>query len=228
MRPNDAMGLLVAVFMDWGGALANPRFVRVDRLVAWDRYGPRVLDYPVTMRDVAELAAQGQYTFQVTEDGSLIQLVYEFEHNEEHLRRATLAYYGAEFPDAGVIEAPQGVELEDREGFPYAQVPWLRIDYDPRAARGVVHGDCHLHISGLPNSRFLVHGVPTPKQFVELIMLLFYPDAYEAHRLKENGSYIDREHVRRINDPAIECAHSEIFELMTHVYVPRRSGINRR
>ena len=61
-------------------------------------------------------------------------------------------------------------------------LPWLRIDYDPRVAGGVLHAPCHLHVHGAPTVRIPVDRVPTPRAFVEAIAAWFYPQLYAKHR----------------------------------------------
>jgi len=208
MRVNEVLGILVSVFLDWDGTLANLNCARVGSTIAWNGFEPAILPPAMTPTDVAELAARRQYTFQIVEDGSPIQLVYGFNTTGEDLVSAHLAYY-------------QAGTTQDQAEYPseFAPVPWLRIDYDRGRANNVLHGECHLHVSGLPTARLLVCGVPNPKQFVEFILAVFYPTMYRQARLQENGDYVDLERIKRVNEPPIVCGSAQLFRLMTHLRV---------
>lgn len=224
MRITDVIGIMVSVYADWEGVLANPNYARINNVIAWGGFDPMVVRGPVTMHDVAELAASRQYTFQVADDGALIQVVYAFDGAGDNVVSARLAYYGVAPAQA---EAGSGIQEDGSDdsaalisGSEYPVVPWLRIDYDPAQAGGVLHGDCHLHVSGLPAARFLVCGVPAPKQFVEFVLAVCYPETYRVMRLRDDGNYIDAERIRQINHPSITCGPAGVFELMTHLKVP--------
>jgi hypothetical protein len=219
MRVNDVIGIMVSVFDDWQGLLANPRFVRNGNSISWVGCEPRIISYPLTRAAVVELAEQGQYTFQFTDDGSLLQMAYSFTADGVTLRSANLAYYAVPRNVIPMDEAADVMEEAPVAG--EAEIPWLRIDYDPETARGVLHGECHLHLSGFPNSRFLVDGVPTPRQFVEFVIALCYPEAYRERRLKDDGTYAEGELASRLNTPAISCVATAGFATITHVRVPR-------
>lgn len=60
-------------------------------------------------------------------------------------------------------------------------VAWLRLDFDPHQKRGPLHSSCHLHICGLPSARMIVYGVPTPRQFIDFIFAIAYPDIYRRN-----------------------------------------------
>lgn len=66
-------------------------------------------------------------------------------------------------------------------------VSWFRLDYDPDHARGVIHPACHLHAAGIPLGRVPFVGVPTPQQFLELVLLSHYPAEYENYVCDESG-----------------------------------------
>jgi hypothetical protein len=235
VRIVDVQGIMVAVFTDWRGTLANPRFIRVDDQIIWSGYAPERLPDRLTVGMVEALVEAGQYTFQVLEDGALIQMMYEYDRDGERLLKARLAYYGTSSPTSeemriiGLDQAeeapdePEETETETDSQAPSAEddtVRWLRIDYDPRAARGPIHCDCHMHLSGFPTARFIVRGVPTPSQFVEFVMMLCYPDTYARHHLDGAGAYIDPARPGRINRVTVACAPSGMLDSMTHLRVP--------
>lgn len=205
MRINDALGVLVSVYQDWGHVLANPRYVRSDRTITWiNNSSPRLAD-PVTPDDISALADDGQYSFQIAEDGSLLQLYYEYEDADDHrIKSASLAYYGA--PIAYGTEPPF--------------IRWCRLDYDPSSSRGVIHSDSHIHLSYFPDSRLMVKGLPTPKQFIEFIMALCYPNLYEEHRLDARGQYKDKARNLRVNEPSIQIDEGDLFNHITYLCIP--------
>lgn len=114
----------------------------------------------------------------------------------------------------GTLDVPKLGTLRD------GPVSWLRIDYDPEHARGVLHHDCHMHLSAFPRARLVVAGVPTPKQFIEFIMALCYPEAYHAHRLDNSGQYINEGHIVTINSNCVPLTEHNVFRQMTHFRIP--------
>ena len=166
MRISEILSSVTSAYDDWSDFLANPQHIRRDNEVAWRNFSPRVLDYPVLKSDVVRMAEERQYTFQIVEDGSLIQIHYFYNRKGDQILSANLAFYSAIL---------NGTETTNNGDEP---VSWLRIDYAPEAARGVLHHDCHMHLSSFPDSRFVVAGLLTPKQFIELIMAFCYPESY--------------------------------------------------
>ena len=64
-------------------------------------------------------------------------------------------------PDADILSREYSEETLDmpklstlRDG----PVSWLRIDYDPEHARGVLHHDCHMHLRRLTKIKYTVGG----------------------------------------------------------------------
>ncbi len=219
MRVNDAIGMMVSIYCDWQDWLVNPRYTRKDSIITWKGYNPFRLGIPLTEKDFNDLVLGGQYTFQIGEDGALIQMYYEFSPSGDKVKEASLAYVGS--PDSlglSVDDLEEPTQSEEKDLG--ALLPWIRIDFQPSSGQGVLHGDCHLHISGFPNSRFLVRGLPTPKQFVELIMALFYPRIYESHRLNSDGTFNNMDKMQEINSPNLPFVHEEGFKHMTHFLVP--------
>lgn len=220
MRINDVSGMLVSLFMDWSGVLANLNHARIGNTIAWNRFEHSMVPHALTLGHVAELATRRQYTFQVMEDGSVLQLLYTFNAAGDSVIACQLAYYAGRPAAALELQAEEEGYEEVGGRDDNSLVPWIRVDYDPIGARGVLHGDCHLHMSGLPEARLLVCGVPNPKQFVEFILAVCYPETYRTRRLHENGEYVDIDRIRGINDPSIACGPIGVFEVMTHIRVP--------
>jgi hypothetical protein len=206
MRNNDAIGLLVSTYEDWGHVLANPRFFRKGNIISWKDNSHPMLADPVMPADINQLAEDRQYTFQIADDGAIIQIYYEFENDGITMKSAMLAYYSTAI----------SIYMPSIPPF----VRWLRFDYAPKHARGVLHHDCHLHLSYFPDSRIAVKGLPNPKQFVELILALCYPDIYKAHRLNSSGEYHNEAKQIEINRSAINLTDSEIFKQMTYLCIP--------
>jgi hypothetical protein len=206
MRINDAIGLLVSTYLDWGHVLANPRYIRNGNIVSWRDSSNPMLAAPVMPEDINQLAEDKQYTFQVAEDGALIQMYYEFENDGITLKSAMLAYYSP----AITIYMPSIPPF----------VRWLRFDYAPKAAMGVLHHDCHLHISYFPDSRLTVKGLPNPKQFIEFILALCYPDMYKKHRLDSSGKYHDDAKQVELNHLSIQLPDSDLYKQIPHLSIP--------
>lgn len=241
MKINDIMHSLRSVLADWPQCLANPRYARVgNKAVAWSDYAYRISDYPIMASDVTQLTEQRQYTFQMIQDGSLIQIYYQFNQQETAVEAANLTFYSSqsiaqtkpaykiaieelqldlEDPDDLALYEAFGDEIDVPGEQADGPVGWLRIDYAPHQARGVLHYDCHMHISAFPESRFVVAGLPTPKQFIELIIALFYPEAYAAHRLNDDGHYPEGHGMREVNSPCIRM-DNDLFRYMAHLRIP--------
>lgn len=202
MRISDAFGALHAVYQDWAPhVLTNPNYVRVGNSIIWPNFHPHMLEDPVSPDDVALLFEDGQYSFQVI-DGALIQIRYDYNADGDSLQTASLAYLKT------------GVAGNDAVG-------WLRIDYDPVSEKLFTHPRCHLHLSLFPDSRFLVHGVPNPKQFVEFVISLCYPELYAARRISAAGEFLDEGHLTSVNSPCPTFDEDRACRYVTHVRIPQ-------
>jgi hypothetical protein len=152
---------------------------------------------PANIRDLVD---DGQYSFQILEDGAIIQLSYLYNGKEE-LVSASLAYYSTGTRD----DLPVG---------------WYRIDYDPYAARNLLHSACHMHLGLFPNTRLVVNSVPTPRQFIEFVIASCYPEAYRRHRLDANGGFKDKIKMYSVNSPGFDLPQDEVWQMITHVRIP--------
>jgi len=173
LSPNEIEQQLRSVYSEWYGLLVNPRFCRHNNLISWTAYDGGKAREPVTNEKFLNLVETRQYSFQCAEDGSLFQLLYRFD-NSLHLTEARLGFYRT--ADPGVSEQA-------------ALVSWLRFDFDPQFSSGVLHHDCHLHIHGFPDTRIMVDGVPSPRQFVDFVLASCYPSSFEILRINEDGRY---------------------------------------
>jgi hypothetical protein len=97
----------------------------------------------------------------------------------------------------------------------------LRIDYDPKNHRGIIHSATHL-VSSLASSkrRIPVSTIPTPRQFIEMIIAWFYPDKYEEKLLNANGDYKDRSRINRINQFTFHDIENRNHEI-AYIEIPR-------
>ncbi len=213
MNIGDIYKSLRSVFDDWSPHfLYNANYIHQGKkewpqAISWNNYARERLDDILTVYKIAEISDKGQYTFQVFEDDSIFQLYYLYDYDgndkrkkEVKLQSATLAFYSS------------------RQYNKVDEVSWLRIDYDPYAeSKGILHHDCHLHLSSFPNSHFVVASVPTPKQFVELIATLFYPEIYKKHRkLDETGQYIDESKIKSVNTDCFPMIDNKIYNYIFH------------
>lgn len=102
---------------------------------------------------------------------------------------------------------------------------WMRIDYAPQEATDVIHQECHMHLSGLPQTRFVVNGLPNPKQFLELVMASFYPSLYKAHRLDPKQKYRVLSNLapfNSINRICVQRIDRDIYDHIAHFTIPFR------
>lgn len=213
MTATEVIDHVEEAYRDWHGLLANRRFCRDGNRIAWTKYDVGIIREPITYEKVRSLVETKQYSFQCAEDGSVFQLLYEFDA-EDRLLLARLAFYHAE---VALLDEAQGQVLPDFSG---ETVPWLRIDYTDQYATGVLHHSCHLHLSGFPYARILVNGVPGPRQFVEFVVATCYPDYYKVHRLNEIGKYVDKQPIRDVNTCRIPASADELPNILMHFRVP--------
>lgn len=251
VKINEAKELLTLVYMDWSHILANPSGIRKDSQITWNGYVPKMLKMPVMISDVMDLAENGQYTFQIVEDGSIIQLFYQYKPNGNDIQAASLAFYSsvvhkdkAASPSQAISEVESNGEGasdedtldEESQKESDEQIPvssdrpanWLRIDYDPHHAMGVLHHDCHMHLSAFPDARLVVAGIPTPKQFIEFIIALCYPKSYAEHRLDANGMYNNENHIMTVNSKCPPSVDHKVFSQIAHFRIPVIADSHRR
>lgn len=215
MTPADVTSQVQDCFWDWKSVLVNPLYCRTGTRVAWSRFSGGIIRDPVNYEKVRSLVEEKQYSFQCAEDGSVFQLLYEFD-DKNQLQMVRLAFYKAELPmDEGDLLSSG--PLPD---FADVFIPWLRFDYTQQYAGGVLHHESHMHVSGFPAARFAVSGVPGPRQFVEFVMASCYPEQYGAQRLDQKGTYRDPKEMSKIN---VRCLHDKshgLVDQIIHVRVP--------
>ena len=258
MKINEVHHLLKSAYMDWSHFLANPNYIRSSTTtgpcITWSNRTPGIIKHPVLASHVSKLFNEGQYTFQIAEDGSLIQIYYQYNRKGDILTSARLAFYSArsneqrtidisniseitleEVSDAAILS--EDIDIDNKLNDSYedttsdidltslydAPVSWLRIEYEPTAARGILHYDCHMHLSSFPYSRFIVAGIPSPAQFVEFIAAFCYPESYKNYRLDELGQYISSEKINAINSACFPLINSTFFDQIAHFRIPINS-----
>lgn len=200
MKISDTLSSLVASYCDWSSILINPRYVRQGNTITWENYRPKSFDGPLFPNNVISLIDEGQYSFQIIADGSIIQIYYSYD-SKDNLIGANLAY----------------LSMNDNSDLP---VGWVRIDYDPLSARGLSHPKCHIHWSLFPNSRIAVNGIPSPRQFIEFILCSFYPEIYEERHFNETGNYVDESRIRTLNSLCFPMSEEIYYKHMSHFVIP--------
>lgn len=244
MKINSVYSAMRSCYHDWQDYLLNPIFVQNGNEITWGNRKPGTQNSTVRLSDVRRMDDEGQYTYLIEEDRSVVQLFYGFNPNSDEISAARLAYYSGDeeqidddlkLMNHGVIPFPderstEDILLVDTEGLYNPPVGWMRIDYDPSAREiGVLHPICHMHFSSFPESRFIVRGVPSPRQFMEFIFCSLYPNTYRRHRLERRDAekdskpaWISRDTqlMRRINGDNFPFKDDPTYKLITHVFVP--------
>ena len=234
MRINEVHSSLRSTYIDWSDLLINPRFIRNGHLIIWENSQPLERYNVITRSYVLNLISRKQYSYQIYDDGSIIQLFYQFENNNRDLKHATLAYYSTGeieerneeevYSDLAPPISSDSPHLFQNQIIEYSPddppVPWVRIDYDPPSCRGPLHHTCHMHIGLLQHARIPITRVLSPRQFVEFVMALFYPSYYREHRLDDNWEAVDFEKMRSFNDDCFPHISSQNYEILPFIGIP--------
>lgn len=237
MKISDVLSSLTSTYTDWSQVLVNPKYIRRDQggsqSISWDtRKKMGILDYPIMASKIVKLVEEKQYSFQISLDGSIVQIYYLYDSKGNDIRSANLAFYSSRIyspkilPVSEIISNDDALEEPEDENFNLGMpedgpVHWIRIDYAPDEARGVLHHGCHMHLSTFPESRFIVDRLPTPKQFIEFVIAYYYPEEYKKHRnLNERGMYVDEAKVKSVNSPFISTPDSIICKYLSHFHIP--------
>jgi hypothetical protein len=225
MTQNDIFGQLTAVFIEWQGFLKDPQYIHRGGEISWDRASQLILSENLTRRDVLEISRMGQYSFRVAGDESIIQISYRFDPQGD-LQSARLAFY--EVGSLTVVDEEIEVLPIEQEDGPNTLARWIRFDYCNTGLGRVLHMDCHLHVSGLPGTRFAVTGVPTPRQFIEFIAAHFYPTEYKKIRLDEDQRFNNLARLDSVNSASIRLAdeQTEVYSRIPHFRIPVRFATN--
>lgn len=216
MKISETFSMLISAYDDWHRCLLNPNFFRSGNRISWNSYESNWIDESLTYDSFMELVSTKQYSFQV-QDGSIIQLYYEFDSNGDELIKANLAYCRNIFRNQLDDETSE----EDLLSSQYNDaVQWLRIDYAPDMDRGVIHCAAHMHLSSFPQGRMIMRGVPTPKQFIEFIISLCYPELYSKHRLDGVGEFVNFSKVVAVNSSKFAMLDKTYFSHLVHLNSP--------
>lgn len=254
MKIRDVNSSLKDAYIDWSHFLINPRYVQREQKdeddnvsyqeITWDRRNPdyRITE-PVSEATIIDCVNASQYTYQVKEDGSIFQIYYRFDRHGEELINASLGFYLANshkrmIDEEALLDEIAVLPPEEQDSMLGAvigsidnqSVGWIRIDYDPTAKeRGIVHHDCHMHLSNFPHTRFIVSGVPTPRQFIEFVISAVYPEVYKAHCLElkteeetEKGiwQYRDANRIKKVNELCMPLESDPVYNQLSHLRIP--------
>jgi len=215
VTPAEVESQIRDCYWDWEGLLVNPLFCRSGTRVAWNRFSGGIIRDPVSYEKVRSLVEQKQYSFQCGEDGSVFQLLYEFDGTDK-IQLVRLAFYKAQLP----LDENDLLSSGPRPDFADIFIPWLRFDYTQQYAAGVLHHESHMHVSGFSSARFAVSGVPGPRQFVEFVVASCYPDHYSVRRLDHSGGYLDPGAMSKLNTSCLRVQSGGIVDQIIHVRVP--------
>jgi Uncharacterized conserved protein (DUF2290) len=225
MRMNEAFAQLRSAFIDWEGVLKDPQYIKRDHVITWPNAPAPILREPIHPGDISRLGEAGHFSCRIAHDDSIVQVFYDFADDLRTVRSARLAYYGlpasVDGSDAGETEHP--VEPLDLPRMDLtASAAWFRIDYRNDGSVRILHPDCHLHVSGFPDTRFAVAGLPTPKQFIEFVISHKYPETYSKHRLLDDGRYREEHKIDNINEDVFPCGVTphELYRRVPHFRIP--------
>jgi len=237
MRINEAYSSLIDTYNDWSDILVNISYIRKNQIISWIAYEPQRLPDIVRLSDVQVLEKTKQYSFQIVDDGSILQLFYQYRRDNVTLSNAALSYYSTLTPQESLEEAdPSLEEIFSAVSSPGESelpdfnikvdddplVPWIRIDFSPQSNRHLLHHTCHMHISLLEHARIPLSGVPSPRQFIEFIIALFYPEHYRSHRLDSYGNPSDLNRLRAFNDLCFPPTVGDVFSILPYIRIPTR------
>jgi hypothetical protein len=236
VKLNETYQSLKTTQIDWCNFLVNPRYNKEDHIISWKRYKPRLKLISVHRSDVLEMVNEKQYSFQVIDDGSIFQLYYEYDRQDQILLRANLSFFNtggisyeafqeqlyAEFQSpeinskTGLTQLEEIVDTDDEDPI----VPWLRIDYVPQNYFRPLHHSCHMHIGLFQNARFTLTGVPSPRQFVEFVITLCYPLVYKEKRLDNNLEPQNFSQIANLNKECFKSIESRVYQILPYLSIP--------
>ncbi len=232
MKITDIIGSIVSAKNDWEHHLANLRAIRKEHTITWANFEKCWIGNYLSEDEFLNMVNDGQYSLQIPEDGSILQLFYSFNPRDNQLESACLAYYGSpdqsnenqfEFSRLNEIE-PEVLEddYEPEAGQTTSEISarWLRLEYERDQADRITHSKCHLHVGGMPETRIIVRGVPGPAQFIEWTMALFYPKIYQTHRLEDKETAEISTILQRINRLTLPFVEADITQQTPHLLIP--------
>lgn len=207
---------MVSLDQRWPGFFVNPNYIRNGNTITWPNRTR--FDVDTTPDLLITLIEERQFSLQVLEDGSVFQIYYGFDPTGTRVQEASLGFYHADQPmDSLGDPLTEGVTPQITGETPGG---WIRLDYDPAAARDCLHYHSHLHTSLSSEMRIPIWKVPTPKQFVELIVAWFYPQAYRDGRLADGSFQLAHEDARVLFDEGVAVAEGIPSLNGIHVSIP--------
>lgn len=216
MRLNDFHSHMTSLSGRWPGLFANTNYIRAENEITWPNRTR--FDVETTPDLLAVLIEHRQFSMQVVHDGSVFQLYYGFSRNGGRLAEASLGFFfSGKSPETIGDPFVEGVMPT---GLPETPPGWVRLDFDPPAGTDCLHYHSHLHLSLSPSVRIPVKRVPTPKQFVELIVAWFYPEIYRRHRLPNGEFELPNEDARTLFEETMLVANGIPHLTGIHVSIP--------
>jgi len=216
MTPDETFREVNKCFTDWPGFLANKNATLRGKVVAWPNYVPSI-EKTVTWETVSLLASNRQYSFQLL-DGSIIQMLYDFSGPQSELKSAMLAYYENRVEDE-IDEDTEGEVIPLDDALNSSPPKWLRMDFTGGEDGSRIHADCHLHLSGFPDTRISCAGVPGPRQFLESLFAWLYPGHYRNTVLCQPEEDLKIRFVE-VNRVCIHAEKREQFNSLLHLALP--------
>src|SRR4051794_39262191 len=114
MTLNELMSQLRALLIEWNGVLKDPQFLRNDNIITWSGAQNTILPERLTRAESLDLSRRRQFSFRITDDDSVLQIAYRFDHDRVHVLEARLGFY--EVGSAVDYQAPGNVgPLEDED-----------------------------------------------------------------------------------------------------------------
>nr|WP_319376035.1 DUF2290 domain-containing protein [uncultured Methanoregula sp.] len=237
MNLSETYQSLKTTLFDWPSTFINRRDKKDEdsHNISWNKYTRRERIIDIRRSDLIEIVKSGQYSFQIIEDGSVFQLYYQFNDYNQALCSANLAYYNTGGVTYDTFQEMQFSDLyngDDKSSssdnkidykedlFEDPLIAWIRIDYSPHDYCRPLHHSCHMHFSLFPNSRISLNAVPTPRQFIEFILAINYPDLYLVKRLDQKYEPNDPTRIADLNIPSFPRIDSSVYSVLPHISIP--------
>lgn len=215
---SNMMSSLVGAWEDWHRVLINPQYLRVRQSITWPYRSGAMMTNIVTVNNVMDLITSGQFSFQISQDESIIQIFYEFDDTGENLQHACLTFYSTQGWKA--IVSPTEVSAIQSDDEP---VSWIRLDFDPEIEKpGPLHHLAHLHLAGMPLARVPFEAVPSPRQFIDFVIASYYPETYARKRLDKNGQFRTKKSLMKWSGTHLPIDSSNIIPFCTYMGISKR------
>ena len=208
MTQNEVYGQLTSTLIEWSGLLKDPNYIRSNRQITWPNRETLFVPELLTRAYTRHLSRTKQYT---------LQIAYTYNSGGD-VEAARLGYFevGDDLSDADAVTTSVDDGVEDDE------MRWMRIDFTSAVTAQALHASCHLHLSGHPNVRIALGGLPSPAQFVEFTLATFYSSQYAAERLDEHGNFLDVARVDAVNSRTMRAgdAPESLLRRIPHMRFP--------